>query len=174
MARFKTLLISVFAALFVFSAKAQQQKPTAIKITSDRYFSVVDSMISLGKKYMGIRYVYGGNNPAKGFDCSGFVSYLFSNFGFKLSKASRELARFGEEVPLACLQPGDLAFFKGRNSASDEVGHVALVIRTIGDSWDMIHATVSKGIWIDRNVMEIDYYKKRFLMFRRPFEFSAE
>ncbi len=172
MTRASIFFIPAFVFLFSFSAKAQQQA-NAIKISSDRYFSVVDSMIALGKKQMGTRYVYGGNSP-KGFDCSGFVSYLFGTFGYKVSKASRDLAHFGEEITLSCIQPGDLAFFKGRNSSSNEVGHVALVVRSIGDSWDMIHATVSKGIWIDRNVMDIEYYKKRFLMFRRPFEFSAE
>jgi len=90
--------------------------------------------------------------------------------GFKVSKASRDLAKFGNEVNQSCLQPGDLAFFKGRSTKSSDVGHVALVINAFGDRFDMIHATVGKGIWIDRNVMDIAYYKQRFLMFRRPFE----
>lgn len=167
----KILLLFVFS-VGVFIASFSQDQPVSniLRIEPSMYFSKVDSMIMLGKKYLGVRYSYGGNTPS-GFDCSGFVSYLFGSYGYKISKASRELAHFGTEVNGDCLQPGDLAFFKGRSSKSSGVGHVALVIRAAGGQWDIIHATVHKGIWIDRNVMDIEYYKQRFLMFRRPFEF---
>lgn len=163
------LTLSVLSSGYALKAQNQPAPANVISIETDRYFAVVDSMINLGKKFMGVKYVYGGNGP-QGFDCSGFVSYLFGNYGFKVSKASRDLAKFGNEVNQSCLQPGDLAFFKGRSTKSSDVGHVALVINAFGDRFDMIHATVGKGIWIDRNVMDIAYYKQRFLMFRRPFE----
>ncbi len=167
------LLCILFAGVFAAShaqTATVSANTNAVTLEAGRYFSVVDSMISLGKKYMGVRYTYGGNTPT-GFDCSGFVSYLFGSYGFKISRVSRELAKIGHEVTEGCLQPGDLAFFKGRSTKSKEVGHVALVIKAMGDRWDIIHATVSRGIWIDHDVMNIAYYKQRFLMFRRPFEF---
>jgi len=161
-------MLSVGVISTSFSQSAA--KPSnVLQVDANRYFAVVDSMVGLGKKFMGVRYSYGGNTPS-GFDCSGFVSYLFNAYGFKISKASRELAKFGHEVNEGCVQAGDLAFFKGRSTKSSEVGHVALVIKAMGSNWDIIHATVGKGIWIDHNVMNIDYYKRRFLMFRRPFE----
>lgn len=169
----KKLLCVLLLSLGIFTASKAQTAATAsniLRVDANRYFSVVDSMVVLGKKYLGVKYTYGGNTPT-GFDCSGFVSYLFGAYGFKLSKASRELAKFGHEVNEGCLQAGDLAFFKGRSTKSSEVGHVALVISAMGGQWDIIHATVHKGIWIDHDVMNIDYYKQRFLMFRRPFEF---
>lgn len=162
------ILLSLGLVSGLFAQSGSSSVP-ALKVDANRYFSVVDSMVTLGKKFLGVRYSYGGTSPA-GFDCSGFVSYLFDAYGFKVAKASRELAKFGHEVNLGCLQPGDLAFFKGRSTKSTQVGHVALVIGAMGNRWDVIHATVSKGIWIDHDVMNIDYYKKRFLMFRRPFE----
>ena len=168
----KKILLLFILSVGVFTASFSQSATSAassLHVDANHYFSVVDSMISLGKKYMGVRYTYGGNTPT-GFDCSGFVSYLFGTYGFKISKASRELAKFGKEINEGCLQAGDLAFFKGRSTKSREVGHVALVIKAMGGQWDIIHATVSRCIWIDHDVMNIDYYKKRFLMFRRPFE----
>lgn len=159
--------VSIVSAVF---SQTENSSKKALQVDVNRYFASVDSMISLGKKYLGVRYLYGGNTP-KGFDCSGFVSYLFGTHGFQVAKASRELALFGSEINLECVQPGDLAFFKGRSTKSSDVGHVALVINVIGDRWDIIHATVHKGVWIDHDVMKIDYYKQRFLMFRRPFEF---
>ena len=163
------LVLSV-GVLTASHAQTAARAANAVRVESDRYFAVVDSMISLGKRFMGVRYTYGGTTPT-GFDCSGFVSYLFGSYGFKISHASRELAKIGYEVNESCLQPGDLAFFKGRSTKSKEVGHVALVIKAMGDRWDIIHATVSRGIWIDHDVMNIAYYKQRFLMFRRPFQF---
>lgn len=163
------LSVGVFSASFSQTATITKPGANTLQIDVNRYFASVDSMIALGKKYLGVRYSYGGTTPS-GFDCSGFVSYLFASHGFKISKASRELAHFGHEVKLECVQPGDLAFFKGRSTKSSEVGHVALVINAMGNRWDIIHATVHKGIWIDHDVMNIEYYQKRFLMFRRPFE----
>lgn len=170
MKKFLCLLLLSAGMLTVSKAQTAAPASNALQVDANRYFSVVDSMITLGKTYMGVKYSYGGNTPT-GFDCSGFVSYLFASYGFKISKASRELAKFGHEVNESCLQAGDLAFFKGRSTKSKEVGHVALVINAMGGRWDIIHATVGKGIWIDRDVMNIAYYKQRFLMFRRPFEF---
>ena len=171
--KMKKIVLFLILSVGVLSAsQAQTAAPlgNALPVDATRYFASVDSMINLGKKYMGVRYTYGGNTPT-GFDCSGFVSYLFGSFGYKISRASRELAKFGYEVNEGCLQPGDLAFFKGRSTKSNEVGHVALVIKAMGGQWDIIHATVSRGIWIDHDVMNIAYYKQRFLMFRRPFQF---
>lgn len=168
----KILLLFVFSVgvLTASFSQVQQQPTNVLRVEPTKYFASVDSMIALGTKYLGVKYSYGGASPS-GFDCSGFVSYLFGAYGFKVSRASRELANFGTEVNTDCLQPGDLAFFKGRSTKSSEVGHVALVISAMGGRWDIIHATVHKGIWIDRDVMNIEYYKQRFLMFRRPFEF---
>lgn len=170
--KMKKYIVALFLSVGVFSASFAQSSAVAnntLRVTTDQYFSSVEGMIELGKKYLGVRYTYGGTSPS-GFDCSGFVSFLFNSYGFKISKASRDLAHFGTKVDGDCLQPGDLAFFKGRSSKSTDVGHVALVIQAIDGRWDIIHATVHKGIWIDKDVMNIDYYKQRFLMFRRPFE----
>jgi len=165
----KILLLFVFSVGLFTASFSQAQTTNSLRVNADHYFSSVDSMIMLGKKFLGVRYSYGGNTPS-GFDCSGFVSYLFGKYGFKVAKSSRDLAHVGAEVNESCLQAGDLAFFKGRSTKSSEVGHVALVIKALGGRWDIIHATVHKGIWIDHDVMNIEYYKQRFLMFRRPFE----
>jgi len=70
---------------------------------------------------LGVRYTYGGNTPATGFDCSGFVRYVWDHFGVDLPRASYEQYDTGRRVPRHALRPGDLVFFDG-------AGHVGLYI----------------------------------------------
>src|SRR6185369_5167799 len=62
---------------------------------------------------VGIRYRRGGESAESGFDCSGFVGYVFlDRLGLKLPRTSREISRVGENVEKTELEPGDLVFFK--------------------------------------------------------------
>ena len=63
-----------------------------------------------GEKYIGIRYVHGGESP-KGFDCSGLTYYVLRNLGFSAPRSVAAQYRMGEAVEKEQLQPGDLVFF---------------------------------------------------------------
>ncbi len=82
----------------------------------------IDQIVSYAKKFLGTPYRYAGTTPS-GFDCSGFISYVFGNFGFSLVHSSYGMAEFGATVKLADVQAGDLLFFKGSNVNSTRVGH---------------------------------------------------
>lgn len=125
----------------------------------------VDSIISFSKKFIGTPYRYGGRTP-KGFDCSGFVGYVFKHFGIELPPSSRSQALIGEKIPRDSIQRGDLVFFKGRSSKSNNIGHVALVV-AVSDTNDIqfIHST-RHGLRLDWLSQE-PYYKKRFMASRR-------
>src|SRR5215216_6323652 len=56
-------------------------------------------ILATAKRYLGTHYRYGGESPASGFDCSGFVQYVFGRHGVKLPRTSREQASAGEAVP---------------------------------------------------------------------------
>ncbi|MFT5311100.1 MAG: lipoprotein Spr, partial [Bacteroidia bacterium] len=58
-----------------------------------------DSLINLAKSFIGVPYKYGGATPSAGFDCSGFVKYVFANFGMELPRTTSELANVGIEIP---------------------------------------------------------------------------
>ena len=73
------------------------------------------------ERFLGIRYLYGGSSPADGFDCSGFVRYVFAHFGISLAHSSYAQAGSGRSVDLRALEPGDLLFF-------DDLGHVGIYI----------------------------------------------
>lgn len=97
-------------------------------------------VLATADRYVGTRYRYGGESPAEGFDCSGFVQYVFGRQGVELPRTSYLQAGAGRPAPreVGALQPGDLMFFasKGRR-----VDHVAIYA---GDG-RIIHASAGSG-----------------------------
>jgi peptidoglycan DL-endopeptidase CwlO len=89
-----------------------------------------DQVVTEAKKYLGVPYVYGGTDPAKGLDCSGFTQLVFKNMGHAIPRTSQEQAGVGTPVAsLAEAKPGDLIILDGG-------GHVGIYV---GDG-KMIHA----------------------------------
>lgn len=139
-------------------------------VASDDAVVTANDMLTLACKYMGVRYRRGGSSP-KGFDCSGFTSYIFSQFGYDLKRSSRDQYRNdGNDVDPMQVQPGDLIFFTGRNSKSGSVGHVGIVIDgdPVTGEITFIHAAISTGISI--NTTSEPYYSKRFIGVKRVIE----
>lgn len=97
-------------------------------------------VLATADRYVGTRYRYGGESPAEGFDCSGFVQYVFGRQGVELPRTSRLQAGAGRAAPRAvgALQPGDLMFFA---STGRRVDHVAIYA---GDG-RIIHASAGSG-----------------------------
>ena len=127
---------------------------------------MVSDMLGFARKFMGTRYVRGGKSP-KGFDCSGFTSYVFGQFGVELSPSSAVQYGQGSKIARDEVSAGDLLFFKGRNSRSSRVGHVAIAIDNDPATGEItfIHAAVGGGIRIDR--LSGAYYASRYLGARR-------
>ena len=79
------------------------------------------SLLSYADKFMGTPYVWGGTSPS-GFDCSGFVQYVFNHFGVSLPRTSEEQFATGVSVSQNNLQPGDLVFFSTYAPGATHVG----------------------------------------------------
>jgi cell wall-associated NlpC family hydrolase len=90
--------------------------------------------------YVGTKYVWGGNTPTKGFDCSGFTKYVLARHRITIPRTSREQARAGRGVmaDFGDLRPGDLMFFAESGRA---ISHVAIYV---GDGV-IIHASGALG-----------------------------
>lgn len=147
--------------LGVTFADTIKKNDTIVKKNSQQ----VDDLVSYAKKFLGTPYRYAGTTPS-GFDCSGFINYVFGNFGFELTRTSYGLAEFGETVKLSEIQPGDLMFFKGSNPNSSQVGHVAMVVEVTPDAIRFIHSSTSRGVIID-NFKTSKYYIPRFIKAKR-------
>jgi cell wall-associated NlpC family hydrolase len=97
-------------------------------------------VLATGDRYVGTRYRYGGETPGAGFDCSGFVQYVFARHEMQLPRTSREQATAGIALPsgLESLRPGDLMFFA---SEGRRVDHVAIFA---GDG-RILHSSAGAG-----------------------------
>jgi cell wall-associated NlpC family hydrolase len=73
------------------------------------------------RRFVGVRYTYGGLSPRTGFDCSGLVTFVYRHFGVQLPHYSAAQFGYGRAVSRAGLRPGDLVFFNG-------LGHVGIYI----------------------------------------------
>lgn len=89
--------------------------------SSSRYDTNPANLLEKAAEYLGTPYCYGGQGP-QGFDCSGFVKYVFSYFGYDLPRTAASQYQSGISVDRADLLPGDLVFFKCHSSAIDHVG----------------------------------------------------
>ena len=97
-------------------------------------------VLRTGDSYRGIKYVWGGNTPAQGFDCSGFTKYVFAKSRVSLPRTSREQSRVGTPVPadFRTLRPGDLMFFA---EPGEDISHVAIY----AGNGRILHASSSVG-----------------------------
>lgn len=111
-------------------------------------------IVDHARELMGLKYKYGGNNPRQGFDCSGFVLYLYQNAGVDINRVSRDQARQGREVPINRARPGDLVFFRRKGQA---VHHVSVIVETGVNKLIVVHATNS-GV-IRENILESRYWE---------------
>lgn len=127
--------------------------------------NLIDTLVSNGTELLGTPYRYAGNSE-KGIDCSGLIHYIFDSMGAEVARNSRDLSKLGEEIPMDEVSKGDLVFFKGRNSNSKTVGHVAIVVEGSGDEMVFLHASSSRGVVIDK-ISDTTYFKKRLLFAKR-------
>ena len=123
---------------------------------------LADRIIDAAMLYIGSPYQYHASGP-NAFDCSGFTSFIFKQYGIDLPHSSAEQAKTGREVDglPSHLQKGDLVFFSGRRKSST-VGHVGIFIEATdgGKSFRFIHAARG-GVMVSE--LKEDYYANRYL-----------
>jgi cell wall-associated NlpC family hydrolase len=112
--------------------------------------------------YLGTPYRYGGTTPG-GFDCSGFVRYVFSENGISLGRSSRDQALEGKRISLYDLKPGDLLFFNMRRRKQQHIDHVGLYI----GKGQFIHASSTQSHEIKIENLDTDRYLPRIIEARR-------
>jgi cell wall-associated NlpC family hydrolase len=98
--------------------------------------AVAARVLETADQYVGVPYVWGGNTPESGFDCSGFTKFVFAKQGIRLPRTSREQAHAGQGVAVdfGAFLPGDILLFAEPNEA---ISHVAIYV----GSGRIIHAS---------------------------------
>lgn len=117
------------------------------------------AIVATAKQYLGYPYVYGGMSPS-GFDCSGFVNYVYKQHGYSMNRVAKDIYYGnGTYVEKANLQPGDLLFF---SNSSESVGHVGIYM---GGN-QMIHASTSQTGVIISDITS-NYYIQHYVGAKR-------
>lgn len=125
----------------------------------ERFLTKAGKITGLALKYLGCKYRYGGASP-RGFDCSGFTMFIYSQFGWKLPHNAAAQMKLGTAVDKAALLPGDLVFFKTMNS--HKINHVGIYL----GNGEFIHAASGAGA-IKISTMNRGYYYYKFYCARR-------
>jgi len=129
--------------------------------------TVPEDLISFSKTLKGIPYKYGSTNPKAGFDCSGFITYVFNHFNIDVPRTSVSFTDEGRPVDLASSKPGDLILFTGTDSTIRTVGHMGIITQS-GDSIVFIHSTSGKANGVTETTLN-PYYMGRFVKVIRVF-----
>ena len=124
----------------VRATRAARRTPTGRARTVRAAGASAARVLATANRYVGTRYRYGGGSPDAGFDCSGFVQYVFGRNGIRLPRTSRLQASAGSPAPLdvGSLLPGDLLLFASRGT---QINHVAIYA---GDN-RILHSTAGAG-----------------------------
>jgi len=171
---FRKHILFIFSTVYTltsFTTKLQAENvlPAASDSIQTHYLAskeitVTDSIINYGKIFLDRPYRYGSPGDIA-FDCSGFTSYVYRNFGYNLQRSSAEQAQQFDTVGRTRLKTGDLVYFSGRHR-SKHVGHVGIVVDAKEDgNFNFIHASVQKGVVISSSTEP--YYSKRFIKANR-------
>ncbi|MFJ4144675.1 C40 family peptidase [Pseudomonas sp. NPDC089734] len=124
---------------------------------------LADSILERGKSLIGTRYRFGGSSTASGFDCSGFIGYLFrEEAGMSLPRSTREMINV--KAPLVSrndLKPGDLLFFSTRGRG--RVSHAAIYL---GDD-QFIHSSSRRSGGVRIDSLDDAYWSKTFIEAKR-------
>jgi cell wall-associated NlpC family hydrolase len=126
------------------------------------------SIVAFAQTLIGTPYKYASTDPKVGFDCSGFITYVFNHFDMNVPRSSKDFVDMGENIPRSKAMPGDLILFTGTNHRERAVGHMGIVTFTTPDTLLFIHSTSGKMNSVTVTPLN-EYYQQRFVKVIRIF-----
>ncbi len=159
MKKFSILIYFIFSligsSLCVANVRTQNAEGITITFLDVIKNTIAQEVLMSAMSLEGIKYKYGGSSPETGFDCSGFVNYVYNKAAnLKLPRTARGISRYGNSVSKHELEPGDLVFF---NTMRKAFSHVGIYV----GNGKFIHAPRT-GSFVRVESMQTSYWKKRF------------
>lgn len=121
-----------------YMVNSQKQVSRAESTAQPHNADLAAQILEYAQKFVGVKYVYGGSSP-KGFDCSGFTSYVFEHFGISVPRSAAEYGSVGTKISRSDIKPGDIVLLD--RYWNNELGHVGIYM---GND-KFIHASSKKG-----------------------------
>lgn len=150
------LLLVCLSVLIIGCAGSPE---TTADVRKGESASIQAHAAKVAKSMVGKRYRYGGNNPGKGFDCSGLVNYSYNRAGLKVARSTKTIKKATRPVLVSSIRKGDLVFF---NQKGKRASHVGIYV---GNN-QFVHAPSSgKRVRVDR--LDNPYWRKHWNSVRR-------
>lgn len=151
--------------LFTFTVSVSPLKgfpyEPAGKINDSVSDAIRSELINYATTFIGKPYCYACSSPAKGFDCSGFVSFVFKNFNISLPRSSSAYASIGRELKPDEFKTGDILVFYGYKDKT-RIGHVGIICEANGMQSKFIHSSSGKAMGVTISELGSEMYTRRF------------
>jgi cell wall-associated NlpC family hydrolase len=128
-------------------------------------------VVQYARSLIGTPYRYASTDPGKGFDCSGFITYVFNHFNIIVPRSSIDFTNVGRAVPPDSARAGDLILFTGTDSTERFVGHMGLVVSNESGQLNFIHSSSGKSYGVIITPLN-GYYRGRYMKTIRVFPAS--
>ena len=167
------IIMLLFMIFTIFSNFKTPLNKAEYKANGQQYDTLIngDDIVSYADTFLGMAYLWGGTTPVTsnssgkyisgGFDCSGFVQYIYNHFGMDLPRVTSDQINWGASININNLEKGDLVFFMTDSTLPYYVSHVGIYI---GDN-KFIHSPKSGDVI---KISELTgYYKEKFITSKR-------
>ena len=121
-----------------------------------------NDLLAFATTFLGTPYVYAKQDPKVGFDCSGFINYVFKNYNITVPRSSSGFKNFGRKIAIEDVKVGDVLVFTGYRDTTI-VGHLGIVSEANGMNSKFIHASSGKVMEVTISELNSTHYSKRFL-----------
>lgn len=125
-------------------------------------------LVAFAVTLLGTPYKYGSVKKENGFDCSGFVNYVFNQFNIKVPRTTVDFTNAGKAVSVKECKTGDLILFTGNDAASGVVGHMGIVTKNSKNEFLFIHSASGKNGGVILSSLNA-YFIPRFVKVIRVF-----
>jgi hypothetical protein len=119
-------------------------------------------VVNYASTFLKTTYKVAGQDP-RGFDCSGYVSYVFKNFKVDLYTSAIYMYKQGVFINEQEAKEGDVIFFTGSNAKVREVGHVGIIVSKKGETIHFIHASSGRDYCVKYDSLNAPYYMSRYM-----------
>lgn len=157
------------------SAPAPVQRPETLQYTHPNAAQIntaaikPEDLVAFAQTLKGTPYRYASCDANSGFDCSGFVYYVFNHFNISVPRSSVDYTNIGKEIKPSEARPGDIILFTGTDSSRRTVGHIGIVASNLNDSLLFIHSSSGKANGVTQTPFD-NYYQGRLMKVIRVFK----